>query len=132
MDSGVESAVQKDFSFEENFIKGFPIYLFYGMTPDEYWHGDPSLAYAYREAYKEKQKQKNFDAWLSGRYIYDAIIAVSPIFNPFAKKGTKPLDYTKEPYPLFDDEKIEKQEVKRKTGFDRIKAFAMQYKKEKK
>lgn len=67
------------------------------MSYDEYWYGEASLCKYYREAYEIKQKQLDEQLWLQGYYVYNAIAAISPILNPFAKKGTKPLPYLKSP-----------------------------------
>lgn len=72
----------------------------YGMTYEQFWHGDPWLAKAYREAYVERRKAENNRDWLSGRYFFDALsISLS---NAFRKQGTPAKDYLEEPYQLFD------------------------------
>lgn len=72
------------------------------MSYDLFWNGDVDLVVSYREAYKLKCKEKadeqNYTAWLQGRYIYDALCAVSPVLHAFAKNGSKPLPYHKKPY----------------------------------
>lgn len=81
-----------------------PVYMSYGMSPSEYWDGEADLVKWYREAYKLSMRQKNQELWLQGRYIYDAICAVSPILHAFAKKGTRPSPYHDEPYNIFGDD----------------------------
>ena len=72
----------------------------YGMTYEQFWHGDPWLAKAYREAYVERRKAENNRDWFSGRYFFDALsISLS---NAFRKQGTPAKDYLEEPYQLFE------------------------------
>lgn len=35
-----------------------------------------------------------------GMYIYEAMCDVSPVLHAFARKGTKPIPYRTEPYPI--------------------------------
>lgn len=74
------------------------------MTYNEYWNGDVWAVKHYRDAEKERQKHKNAEFWLQGMYIYEALCDVSPILHAFAQKGTKPIAYRSEPYPLTADE----------------------------
>lgn len=85
-------------SLKETFEKVCPIYMSYGMTYDEFWHGEPYRAMFYREAHKLKVRQKDEELWIQGMYIYEALCEVSPILHAFSKKGTKPLPYAERPY----------------------------------
>jgi len=91
-------------SYGEIFDKLFPYYLSIGMTERQYWDDDSSLARAYREAEELRQTRANQAAWLQGAYVYDAIIRIAPVLQAFAKKGTKPQPYLKEPYPITEKE----------------------------
>lgn len=96
------------------------------MTYDEYWNKDPLLTISYREAYKMKLKRDNEMAWLQGMYVYDAIARLTPILHAFAKRGSKPEPYPKEPYDLFanDEKEQEKRAVKKeKVAFEKGKAY---------
>lgn len=75
-----------------------PIFMSYGMSYDEYWHGSPYRAKFYLEAHKLKVRQKDEEMWMQGMYIYEALCDVSPILHAFSKKGTKPLPYSNKPY----------------------------------
>ena len=86
--------------FSEVFRKWLPYYMSIGMTPEEYWHGDPTLTEAYREADEFRKERENFMAWLQGMYFYDALGAVAPIMRSFAKRGTRANPYVEQPYPL--------------------------------
>ncbi len=87
-------------TYTERFNEQFPYYLSFGMTPEQYWDGDPALAKYYRKADEIKLERKNQELWLQGMYIYEAICDASPILRSFAKKGTKPHPYTDKPYPI--------------------------------
>ena len=70
-----------------------------GMTCEQYWDGTPSLAVAYRKAYKLRRELDNEQAWLQGLYIYDAFAVV--LANAFAKRGSKPQNYSSKPIDIF-------------------------------
>lgn len=103
-----------------------PDYLAMGMTWDEYWYGDPWMAKYVRLAYDMKRRQANYDLWLQGAYVYEAILDASPVFNPFSKKP-KPAPYPTEPYALNkteqDDRKNKEQEELDKRNQETIKAW---------
>lgn len=71
-----------------------------GMTYELFWEMDCELVKDYREAFKIRQQQQNYAAWLQGLYVYEAICDVSPILQAFAKRGTKPRAYSEKPYEL--------------------------------
>ena len=77
-----------------------------GMSYEQYWEGPPSLAVAYRKAYKLRLEIDNEQAWLQGLYFYDAI-AVS-LANAFRKKGAQAKNYLERPIDIFPPTKEEK------------------------
>lgn len=106
----------EDTSLTKLFEEQCPIYMSYGMSYDEFWHGDAYLTQFYRDSYKIKVRQMDERMWMQGMYIYEALCDVSPILHAFSKKGTKPLQYSKKPY-LSDVENVKtdaekEQEVK--------------------
>lgn len=107
----------------------------YGMTYEEFWDGDVRSHRMYREAYKLRMKQVNFESWLNGRYVYDAFCAVAPIVRAFSK-ARKPLDYPDHPYDLTEAERIEREEREAKERYERVKtkveAFAAERKQKQK
>ena len=107
-------------SYTSTFIEQFPYYLSIGMTPEQYWEGDPELAKYYRKADEIRRKRRNEELWLQGMYIYEALCDVAPVFHAFAKKGTKPRPYTEHPYALTHNDREEEQ--KRQEQRDREKA----------
>lgn len=98
----------------------FPYYLSIGMSADEFWRGDVFLAKAYRKAQKLREDMMNQQYWLQGMYFYEAICDASPIFNPYAKRGTKPHPYPSEPYTIHAPTK-KQQENKEREQMDKLK-----------
>lgn len=111
--------VAAHYTYAELLDKMFPYYLSIGMTAAEYWDGENELKRAYRAAYKMRVNEQNFNLWLQGKYIYDAMCCVSPIFNPFSKKK-EPFPYTEHPYDLFDDDRKARLEEKKKREYKEV------------
>ena len=80
------------------------MYLVYGMTPRQYWFGDPYLTRAYAQAYLLKRKIENENMWIQGAYNANAFGTV--LSNAFSKKNVK---YLAEPLNLFPKTKAEKE-----------------------
>lgn len=93
-----------------------------GMTYDEFWNQDVTLVRAYRKAQELRDRRRNQELWLQGMYIYEALCDVAPVFHAFAKRGTKPEPYAKEPYPITEAEIREREERKAREAQERIKA----------
>lgn len=85
-----------------------PVFMAMGMTLYEYWEGPGELAVYYRKAEEIRQEKLNWQLHLQGMYFYEAICDASPIFNPYAKKGTRPIPYPSKPYGVEVDEHIDK------------------------
>lgn len=100
-------------SYTEIFEKQFPHYLAIGMSYDEYWHGDNQLVRAYREAEKIKFDRLNFQLWLQGRYVYDAVCAAYPLLNPMSKQK-EAIPYNEKPYEFNNGKKQEEISEKEK------------------
>lgn len=94
-------------SYTKVFNECFPYYLSIGMTSDEFWRGDVFLVKAFRKAERMREDRMNMKLWLQGMYIYEAICDASPIFNPYAKRGTKPHPYPSQPYAIHAPTKQE-------------------------
>lgn len=110
-------------TYTERFYQEFPYYLAMGMTPEQFWEGDPDLARYYRKAEEIRNEKRNQELWLQGMYIYEALCDASPIFNAFAKKGTKPRPYAEHPYSLTDRERKKEQEAKEQRMRDKAKRY---------
>ena len=83
------------------------------MTDKQYWDEDCTLVKYYRKAEKLRTERFNYQAWLQGMYVYDAIRRIAPVLQPFAKSGTRAEPYMEEAYPLgkkaVKDAKIRKE-----------------------
>ena len=88
-------------SYTEIFNEAFPYYLSVGMSYELYWHGEPNLVKAYREADELRVDRMNYEAWLQGLYVYQAVGALYPVFNPFSKQK-KAEEYLKEPIVITE------------------------------
>lgn len=93
-----------------------------GMSYDEFWNQDVALVRAYRKADELKRRRQNEALWLQGMYIYEALCDAAPIFHAFAKKGTKPNPYAKEPYAITESEIRERKAREAREREERMKA----------
>jgi len=128
-DEGAALLSNKPRSFTEAFEQACPYYLYAGMTYDQYWHGEPKIAEYYRKADRMRKEAINEQLWLQGMYVYEAICDAQPIFNPFAKRGTKPKPYSERSYPLDDKQRKEREIEHQKSimskGMAMMRRFAM-------
>lgn len=93
-------------SCRELFDTVFPYYLAIGMTYDEFYKKDHTLARAYRKAYKKRREKENENMWLLGAYFYHAMVRSAPMLAPFSKNPS-PQPYLDKPFELFAEEKSE-------------------------
>ena len=110
-------------SYTPTFYDQFPYYLSIGMTPEQYWDGDPALAKYYRKADELRKRRINQELWLQGMYIYEALCDVSPVLHAFAKSGTKPHPYIDHPYALTVQERAEERAIKEKRDREKAKRY---------
>lgn len=75
-----------------------------GMTPDEYWYGDPSLLENYEVAYRKRREEAAYDAWLSGVYVKAAISSSVFACGIFDSKKASSMPV----YPDFKFSSLEK------------------------
>ena len=92
------------------------------MSAEQYWDDDCWLTKAYREAHEQKLERESMLAWLQGRYFYEALCDVSPILHAFSKKGAKPVEYLKSPYPITRKGVKKKEEEVEKAAYEHGKA----------
>lgn len=112
----------------ELFHEAFPYYLSLGMTYEEYWEMDSSLVIAYREAERIRTQRNNFNSWLAGRYIYDALCCASPIFHDLARPGTKAHPYLEKPYEFETGSASQSEnERKKQRGLTAFRAIAARF-----
>lgn len=110
-------------SYTKKFYEVFPYYLSIGMTPEQYWDGDPLLAKYYYQADELKRKRRNQELWIQGMYIYEALCDVAPIFHAFAKSGTKPVPYTDHPYSLTTKERADEKKLLEKREREKARRY---------
>lgn len=102
------------------------------MTADQFWHGEPELAAAYRRAAEIQNQRKSEEMWLQGLYFFQAVS--TSLHNAFSKKGTKPAKYMEEPIrvtPLTEEEKEEKARIERERVIDYFNRMAKKFKQRK-
>lgn len=96
------------------------------MTPEDYWHGDPKVTAAYREAYKIRKEERNWEMWLQGLYNYHAFsIALNNAFNK-----DKKLEYMDRPLDIFppDEEELEERAKEEAAKLEKtLNAFAERF-----
>lgn len=113
-------------SYSKKFEELCGYYLSLGMTYEEYWEGDPEMTRYYRDKYRCEMDQRNTELWLTGVYIYEALMDVAPLINLF-DKHRKALPYRTEPYPLTkgneEDRKKREEQQKMKNGLDAMSAW---------
>lgn len=111
-DSLIENKVEY-VSLSERFEKLCPIFMNIGMTYKEFWEDDPTMTKDYLEAFEIKRKaeikNKEWEIWKQGMYVYEALIDVSPILHAFSK-AKKPLPYPEKPYGLQEDDEDEEKD----------------------
>ena len=90
------------------------------MSYEQFWEDHNDLVKAYRTADKVRLERENFNAWLQGKYFYDALCCVAPVMHAFAKRGTKPIKYHDKPLEIqATKSKEEIAETKEKQVFDK-------------
>lgn len=95
--------------YSELFEDVLPTYLSMGMTYEQFYRDDPKLVIYYRKADELRLQRTNFEHWLLGKYI-DEALAVN-LSNMFRKKGEKANKFRNEPYQFNS---LNEEEVKRK------------------
>lgn len=90
-------------------------YLMAGMSYDDYWNGPAEMVLYYKKKLKKERDYANFQSWLQGLYIYEAILNLSPVLKPFVK-NPEVIPYREKPIPLTKaeiDKMLEEQEMAR-------------------
>ena len=92
-------------SLAEVFTELCPQYMAMGMSYREFWHCNTKVHYAYRKAFEEKKRDRNWERWMQGAYFYDALLKVAPVMRAaFGKGRVEAGKYVDEPYPLTQKE----------------------------
>lgn len=96
------------------------MYMFYGMTYEEYWYGDPWMVRAYEQAFLLKQRKQNEWMWIQGAYFANAMTVA--INNTFGKRK---VDYLKAPLDIYPKTDAEEREEIRKNKLKLIQRLSM-------
>ena len=98
----------------------------------DYWDGDTAMVKFYRDKHKRDLDRQNFNHWMQGMYIYEALVDASPVFNPLSEKH-EPFPYMKEPIPITIEAIKETEErqnqQKMKNGKDAMRAWMVEFNK---
>lgn len=95
--------------------------MLYGMSYEEFWHGQPILARFYREKHRLEIEQINQELWLQGLYIFDAVGVVMQ--NSFSKKKAKYLEKPLDLFPKTEEEKLSEVAKTREKIVEKLNAF---------
>lgn len=92
----------------------------YGMSVKEFWEDNPDLFWAYRFSYfnrvKNEQEIFNYNAWLQGGYICEAVqVAINNCFNK------QKIEYSKKPYEIDKSTNEDKIKTKQQALVEQIK-----------
>lgn len=83
--------------------------MLYGMTYEQFWHGDPWMAKAYKEMHNLKRRQRNEEMWINGLYQLNALQVA--LHNAFDKHR---INYIEKPFDIFPKTEVEKEQDKQK------------------
>lgn len=74
------------------------------------------MCIAYRKADEMNRRRTNFNAWLQGAYVYEAISDLAPALKAFAKGRAK--EYRRDVIPILESEKKEQEERRKKEQYE--------------
>lgn len=90
----------------------FPYYLSLGCSYNEYWNAPAEVAAAYYDAEMHRKERRNYELWLQGLYVKNALDA-SLAMAFWDKKHQKPEPYLEHPIAFTEREKAAELERKR-------------------
>ena len=94
------------------------------MTYDEFFNGPPVLCAYYREAHKNKMRERNIMAHYQGAYIYEAMCDVAPLFN-FLGKSREAVPYRETPYDIYEEDAARTREKEERKEIEKMKSYIM-------
>lgn len=77
-----------------------------GMTPEQFYEGHSWLAVSYKAADAIARRRSNFDSYLMSAYVYETLLRLAPMFNPFDKRKVEGM--IEEPFDLFGERQKDK------------------------
>ena len=78
-----------------------PYALAMGISYNDFWDMNPRIMNIHIAGHKRKLEYDNYVAYLGGIYVREALLCT--VGNMFSKKGAKPIEYPKEPYPVTQE-----------------------------
>ena len=107
------------------FSRALPEFMAMGMTTEQFYEGHSWLAVSYKAADAIARRRSNFDSYLMSAYMYDTLLRLAPMFNPFDKRKVEEM--MKEPFDLFgerseNDKGASKKTLKARDAFMRFAA----------
>lgn len=110
----------------EMFTDLCPYYISMGMTYEQYWNSNTKVHKAYRKAWEQTKRYRNWEFWMQARYFYDVMLRVAPIIRTTFGKGTvKAGEYLEEPYALTMKDLREREERDRIEKYRRMRTKLM-------
>ena len=93
-----------------------PLALECGMSPTDFWEGEPRLVNSYLRKHELELDEFNYKSWLSGLYVHRAVSSsLSQAFSD-SKSASKTLKYFDKPIEkLNSDYVVLNEETKEKT-----------------
>lgn len=102
------------------------------MSYSEYWDGDNELPKYYRKKYQTELQRKNFELWLQGYYIYEALLSAAPVLNALMK-DKHPIPYRDHVLPLtkaeYEREVEREKEKQMRKNIEAMEALTIEFNK---
>ena len=109
------------FTYTERFYELFPYYLSIGMTPEQYWYGNPRLILNYEKKYQDEMLKKRQEAWLIGAYVKSAVSSTVLVAGLADKDTSKKMPkYADMPMPTNDEGEVEMSETAKELERERL------------
>ena len=95
--------------------------LVLGMTPEQYWYGNPRLLLNYEKKYQMESDKKRQEAWLIGAYVKSALSSTILVAGLADKDTSKKMPkYADMPMPTNDDGEVEMSETAKELERERF------------
>lgn len=95
--------------------------LVLGMTPEQYWYGNPRLLLNYEKKYQDEMLRKRQEAWLFGAYVKSAVSSTILVAGLADKDTSKKMPkYPDMPMPTNDDGEVEMSETAKELERERF------------
>ena len=95
--------------------------LVLGMTPEQYWYGNPRLILNYEKKYQDEMLRKRQEAWLIGAYVKSAVSSTILVAGLADKDTSKKMPkYADMPMPTNDDGEVEMSETAKELERERF------------